>query len=102
MKFLIVSRPLSGPGPVRLSPGQAMAAKTWLTELMSRGVVEWAFALEGGGSAYVVNAPSQGDITRAIREHHLSLYSEVEILSLREFDWQRLAVRDGEQSGDLS
>jgi len=85
MKFLILSKPLGQPGRPRLSAAEARAGRACLTKLMNDGVIDRAFSLEGGGSAYILNAPSQSHISQAVREHRFSLCSEIEILPLKEF-----------------
>ena len=86
MKFLVISKPLSTSSGTPLDPIPAQAAKNRLTEFIKSGLIERAFAIQGGGSAFIVNAPSQGILSKIIRNHPLSLHSEIEVLPLRDFE----------------
>ena len=85
MKFLVFSKPLVKSELPKLAPEEALKAHAKLLEFIQEGIIERAFVLEGGGSAYIVNAPNRADITKAVREHGLSLQSRIEILQITDF-----------------
>lgn len=93
MKFLVISRPRQPGDRPNLTAEQTEQIGRRLQELMDSGIIEKAFAFtEGGGSAYIINAPSYADVARGIREHNLSLRADIEIHELRDFDWAQYGL----------
>ena len=77
MKYLVISK---GPSLARDAGTNALAkAKDKLQEAMEAGKVEACYGLVAGGTAWVINADSHGDLARGLRIFHLSSVHDVEV-----------------------
>ena len=84
MKFLVIMRPNGQPYSIDKSERSKNAGE--LRQALTSGEVEAAYAFVGGGSAYVVNADSTGELLSKVRDNPYFLASHVDVIPVLDAD----------------
>ena len=83
MKAIVISKPKVLTTD-QINSEKLRQSKKNLQKYIDAGIVERAFAIVGGGSAYIVNVNSRQDLDEGLKQNDLAHYSHIEVIEVEE------------------